>query len=140
MSFSEAVRAVLSKYATFSGRARRSEFWWFYLFYLLVLLAAWVVDIIIGLGYGAGNVGILYTLAALALVLPFLGVLFRRLHDTGRSGWWWLIGLIPIVGQIVLLVFCVEDSKPGPNQYGPSPKGAMPEYGTPGSGFAQPMP
>lgn len=144
MSFTEAVRSVLSQYATFHGRARRSEYWWFFLFYIIVLFVASIIDGIFGTNWGDSfysNWGLFYSLAVLGLLLPNLGVLFRRLHDTNHSGWWVLIGLIPLVGWIVLLVFCVTDSDPGPNQYGPSPKaaGAMPEYGTPGSGFAQPQ-
>jgi uncharacterized membrane protein YhaH (DUF805 family) len=139
MSFAEAVRSVLSQYATFSGRARRSEFWWFALFYFLVLFVASILDRIVGSGYGVANIGIFYTLAVLALLLPNIAVTIRRLHDTGRSGWWWLIWLVPLVGWIILIVFCVQDSQPGPNHYGESPKGAGQQYGAPGTGWAQPQ-
>jgi uncharacterized membrane protein YhaH (DUF805 family) len=118
MSFADAVRSVFSKYVVFSGRARRSEFWWYALFAAIVYLVAGIIDAAIGnqvLGY----------LVALALLLPSLAVTVRRLHDTGRSGWWILIGIIPLIGAIVLLVFEVQDSQPGTNNYGPSPKQAL---------------
>ncbi|HEV2886421.1 MAG TPA: DUF805 domain-containing protein [Jatrophihabitans sp.] len=123
MSFADAVRSVLSKYVVFSGRARRSEFWWYALFAAIVYIVAGIIDAAIGnqlVGY----------LVALALLLPSLAVTVRRLHDTGRSGWWILIGIIPLIGAIVLLVFEVQDSQPGTNNYGPSPKelGADPAY------------
>jgi uncharacterized membrane protein YhaH (DUF805 family) len=123
MSFQDAVRTCLQqKYVDFSGRARRSEYWFFVLFYVIARFVAGIIDSIIGTrGFGGGQ-GVLGTLVALALLLPGLGVGVRRLHDTGRSGWWILIGLIPIVGAIVLIVFFVQDSHPD-NQYGPNPKG-----------------
>lgn len=118
MSFQEAIKAVLGKYATFEGRARRSEYWYWV---LAVLIAEIVVLAIRSVSQGLGQ--ILYILLVLAVLLPSLAVGVRRLHDTGRSGWWLLIGLIPIIGAIVLIVFYVQDSAPGANEYGPSPKG-----------------
>jgi uncharacterized membrane protein YhaH (DUF805 family) len=115
MSFQDAVRSVLTKYADFNGRARRSEYWYFVLFSFLVLVAAMIVGRAIGLGF-------LYYVAWLGLLLPSLAVGARRLHDTGRPGLWLLIGLVPLVGAIILLVFFVSEGNPGPNQYGPSPK------------------
>ncbi|MBC7271754.1 MAG: DUF805 domain-containing protein [Streptomyces sp.] len=108
---------VIKKYAVFSGRARRKEYWMFVLFYLIfyVVLAA------VGAAIDAVWLPVLLTVA---LLLPGLGVNVRRLHDTGRSGWWILIGLVPLVGSIVMLVFTCSDSQPGPNQYGPNPKEA----------------
>lgn len=119
MGFGTAVSSVLSNYAGFSGRARRSEYWWWQLFLFLVYLVAAIVDAALGLN------SILLFVVVLALALPTIAVTVRRLHDTDRSGWWFLIALIPLVGPIVLLVFCVMDSTPGPNQYGPSPKHAF---------------
>ncbi|MDP9436969.1 MAG: DUF805 domain-containing protein [Actinomycetota bacterium] len=115
MGFADAVSSGFARYASFSGRARRSEYWWFYLFTFLVYVAATVIDAIIGVPATAA-------IAVLALFIPTLAVSVRRLHDTGRSGWWFLIGLVPLVGGIVLLVFFVQDGTPGANQYGPSPK------------------
>ena len=120
MSFQDAVRTcVTRKYADFSGRARRSEYWWFFLFNVLVGAVASVLDAIIGTRYG--STGLIEILVQLALLVPGIAVGVRRLHDTGRSGWWLLIALVPIVGVIVLIVFMVQDSQ-GENQYGPSPK------------------
>jgi uncharacterized membrane protein YhaH (DUF805 family) len=126
MSFADAVRICLSKYVDFSGRARRSEYWWFTLFNVLVGIVASIIDAIIGTRWG--SFGLIEALTSLALLLPGLAVGVRRLHDTSRSGWWILIGIIPIVGWIVLLVFYVQDSHPD-NKYGPSPNaGAQPAY------------
>jgi uncharacterized membrane protein YhaH (DUF805 family) len=110
------VRTCLTKYVDFTGRARRSEYWWFALSVFIV----YFVFSIVGRGFGAGAV--LGYLAGLALFLPSLAVAVRRLHDTNRSGWWYLISFIPLVGGIILIVFFCQDSAGGPNQYGPSPK------------------
>jgi uncharacterized membrane protein YhaH (DUF805 family) len=109
----------LKKYAVFSGRARRRAYWMFVLFNVIIAL---VIGIIEGLVGSPGVVAILYSLAVL---IPGIAVAVRRLHDTNRSGWWLLIGLIPLIGPIVLLVFVVQDSQPGANQYGPNPKVAI---------------
>lgn len=119
MSFADSVRTCLSKYVTFSGRARRSEYWWFTLFAIILYVVAAIIDAAIGNS-------IVVILVALALLLPSLAVTVRRLHDTGRSGWWILIALVPFVGGIILLVFECLDSQPGPNNYGPSPKDTNP--------------
>lgn len=111
----------IKKYAVFAGRARRKEYWMFFLFNFLISLAIGFVCGLVGLVEEAGVIGSLYTLA---LLLPGIAVTVRRLHDTGRSGWWWWIILIPIVGVIVMLVFVCSDSQPGSNAYGANPKGA----------------
>ena len=122
MDFMTAVRTCWSKYVDFSGRARRSEYWYFALFSFLVGLATNIIDAILGTDYdGATTGGLINTVAGLALFLPGLAVAVRRLHDTDRSGWWILIGLIPIIGWILLLVWFCTDSK-ADNQYGPNPK------------------
>lgn len=113
---------VLRKYAEFSGRARRKEYWFFVLFNLIIAFVLGFIDGLIGTfsaDYGIGLLGGLYSLAVL---IPGLAVSVRRLHDTGRSGWWLLIALIPFIGAIVLLIFMLSDSERGSNQYGPSPK------------------
>jgi uncharacterized membrane protein YhaH (DUF805 family) len=136
MAFQDAVKICLSKYADFSGRARRSEYWWFFLFQVLVSIVASIIDAI--LGTRSGSFGVVEGIASLALLLPGLAVGARRLHDTSKSGWWLLIALIPCVGFIVLLVFFVMDSHPD-NQYGPSPKGyAGPGGAGGGGGFGGP--
>lgn len=108
--------AVLKKYTEFSGRARRTEFWTFCLVNFLIAIGISVVESILG---SSGFLGMIYSLAVL---LPSLAVSARRLHDTGRSGWWLLIGFIPVLGLIVLIVFAVQDSQPGSNAFGPNPK------------------
>jgi uncharacterized membrane protein YhaH (DUF805 family) len=117
MTFGAAVSSVLTQYTGFSGRARRSEFWWYTLFASAVYLVVALID-------AAMNTTLLGLIVSLGLLLPTLAVTVRRLHDTGRSGWWILIGLIPLAGAIVLLVFECTDSEPGPNRFGPSPKSA----------------
>jgi len=118
---------ALKKYAVFEGRSRRKEYWFFQLFNTLFLIALIVVDNMAGMtrahaGIGHGGLGLLSGLYGLATFLPALGVMVRRLHDTGRSGWWALIAMVPFIGGIILLVFMFLDSQPGTNQYGPNPK------------------
>jgi uncharacterized membrane protein YhaH (DUF805 family) len=108
---------VLKNYVGFTGRARRREYWYFALFNL-------AISVVLGLIQSAFDTTVLTALYSLAVLLPSLAVAVRRLHDTDRSGWWLLIGLIPFVGFIVLLVFMLLDSTPGTNQFGSSPKAA----------------
>ncbi|GMA18211.1 DUF805 domain-containing protein [Arsenicicoccus piscis] len=124
MSFTDAVKICFNKYVDFTGRARRSEYWWWVLFTTVLGIVAGLLDQLLGTDYSnSSGGGIVQTITSLAVLLPSLAVLARRLHDTGRSGWWMLIGLIPVIGWIVLLVFTVSDSNPQANQYGPNPKG-----------------
>ena len=117
MTFVESVKTCLTqKYAKFEGRATRSEFWWFYAFYVICAYAAQFIGGMIDAKVGM----ILGVVVALALLLPNFGVFVRRMHDIGKSGWSWLWGLIPCVGGIILLVFCIKESQPGDNQYGPA--------------------
>ena len=115
---------VLRKYAVFSGRARRQEYWMFVLVNLIIGIVLGFVDRMLGLKMG-GSFGLLGALYSLAVLIPSLAVGVRRLHDTGRSGWWVLIAIIPFLGWLVLLFFAVQDSEPRDNQYGPNPKGSM---------------
>ncbi|WP_416961972.1 DUF805 domain-containing protein [Streptomyces sp. Agncl-13] len=108
---------ALKKYAVFSGRARRKEYWMFALF-------AGIIAIVLGAIGVAIKFPFLVVIFYLAILLPGLGVTIRRLHDTGRSGGWIFIGLVPLVGGIILLVFTCTDSAPGANAYGPNPKEA----------------
>jgi uncharacterized membrane protein YhaH (DUF805 family) len=110
-------------YITFTGRSRRAAYWMFVLFNFIAVILANVIDNVLGLAGEAGY-GPFSMIYGLAVFLPGLALAIRRLHDTGRSGWWMLIGFIPIVGLIVLIIFFVQDSQPGSNQYGPNPKGA----------------
>jgi len=109
-------RVVLEKYADFSGRARRSEYWWFTLTNIIALFVLILLTTISDIFW------VLYVGYALALIVPSLAVTVRRLHDTDKSGWWILIALVPFVGGIILLVFMCIDSTPGPNRFGPSEK------------------
>ena len=106
------VRSGFENYATFDGRASRPAYWWWFLFVILVTIAANILDAIVG-------IPIFSIVVALGLLLPNLSVGIRRLHDTGHTGWWILIGLIPIIGFIVLLIFFLQDGDPGENEYGP---------------------
>lgn len=115
---------ALKKYAVFSGRSRRKEYWYFVLFNILIGLALAVIDgITVGFRADAG-IGIFRGVYLLAILIPSIAVAVRRLHDTDRSGWWLLIVLVPFIGVIVLLMFMVENSKPGENKYGPEPRSA----------------
>lgn len=114
---------ALKKYATFSGRAQRAEYWYYFLFYVLLVVSVSIVDAMTGSYSSASGMGMLGMLLTVGLLIPSLAVGVRRLHDTGRSGWWLLLAFIPVVGAIVLLVFAVQDSSPGDNAYGPCPKG-----------------
>ncbi|PCC99642.1 DUF805 domain-containing protein [Halopseudomonas pelagia] len=114
---------VLRKYAVFSGRARRKEYWFFTLFNLLAMLVLSFIDGMIGMYSLEAGVGVLSGIYALGILIPSLAVTVRRLHDTSRTGWWILLAFIPLIGAVVLLIFTVLDSTPGSNKYGPDPKG-----------------
>ena len=113
----------LKQYTVFSGRSRRSAYWFFFLFSLLISLGLSAVDSILGTVHEPSGGGLLEGLYSLAVLVPSIAVTVRRLHDTGRVGWWALIGLIPIIGWLVLLYFVIQDSEPGENDFGPNPKG-----------------
>ncbi|WP_417659408.1 DUF805 domain-containing protein [Pseudidiomarina sp.] len=115
--------AVLKKYAVFTGRARRSEYWFFVLFNVIISLVLGFIDGFLALGDPEAGIGLLSVIYGLAVLIPSIAVGVRRLHDTDRSGWWLLISLIPLIGGIVLLVFFVLDGTPGENRFGPNPKG-----------------
>jgi len=113
---------VLKKYAVFSGRARRKEYWMFVLFNIIFLVVAMILDNVLGTAIEGVGYGLFYILYSLAVFIPGLAVSVRRLHDVGKSGWMILIVLIPLIGAIWLIVLTVKDSKPGENEYGPNPK------------------
>lgn len=136
----------LKQYAVFEGRARRKEYWMYTLFNSIILLVLYLPAVIIPAA--TQNTDLLFLLAlpilyVLAVFLPSLGMLIRRLHDTNRSGWWYFIALVP-GGGIVILVFACMEGTPGPNQFGPNPKDpnqvygqqpfGQPGYGQPGYG------
>ncbi len=132
MNFTEAVSNVYRNYVTFSGRARRSEYWWFILFSIIAAIVIGIVENSLGMGHGmmssgGGGFEANYTggpltgIWSLINLLPSLAVAVRRLHDTDRSGWWLLIGLIPLVGFIVLIVFFATKGSIGANRFGEDP-------------------
>ena len=122
MTFTEAIKDGFDHYVNFDGRARRSTFWYWVLFGFLVGIAANIIDAALGTN------PVVSSLVSLALFLPGLSVGIRRLHDTGRSGWWYLIVLIPLIGIIVLIVWWATEGDAGDNEYGPPPpdKGVAP--------------
>jgi len=114
--------SVIKKYADFSGRARRAEYWYFYLFTIIFLIVALILDSIIGIKIGGSGVGPVYIIYALFIIIPSLAVATRRLHDIGKSGWMLFLSLIPFVGGIWLLILFVRDGDKEANKYGPNPK------------------
>jgi uncharacterized membrane protein YhaH (DUF805 family) len=114
---------VLKKYAAFDGRSRRKEYWFFILFNVLISMALAFIDRLMGNVDPETGLGLFSGIYALGVMIPGMAVSVRRLHDTGRSGWWLLINLVPVIGTIVFLYFMVLDSTPERNEYGPSPKG-----------------
>ena len=121
MGFTEAITTCLTKkYATFGGRAPRSEYWWFWLF--LTVGPIIIISLLYSLFDTAGFfIGIL---ALLGLIIPNLAVLVRRLHDTNHSGWWFFISAVPLIGGLWLLFLLVSAGTPGDNKYGPDPLAA----------------
>ena len=110
---------VLKKYAVFEGRARRKEYWMFFLFNAIIAIVLGIIGTVMG---GKGFNNILSVLYGLALLVPGLAVAVRRLHDTNHSAWWLLMNFIPIVGTIIYIVLLATKGQPGDNKYGPNPK------------------
>ncbi len=125
MSFGDSIKICFTKYVDFKGRASRPEYWWFFLSYIVLYTVFFAI-----------RVPALAYLVALVYFLPLLAAAVRRLHDTGRSGWWYLIVLIPLVGLIILIVFLATEGNAGANAYG-SPPGDAPALG---SGTVPPPP
>ncbi len=141
MGFVETIKHNFSHYATFSGRAQRSQFWWWYLFLVIVSAVLNVIDSLIGWGIGkqtyeftmndqitqfeSPGVGFLALIWGLVVLIPTLAVMARRLHDTDRSGWWilwgYLLAIVCCIGFIILLVFWIQRGTTGENKYGPDP-------------------
>lgn len=129
MGFNESVKSVFSKYATFSGRASRSEYWYFVLFNLIITIPLFIVGAIIGALLGSGESSMvtaifvgygLVAIYSLGIIIPSIAVAVRRLHDSGKSGWLYLLVLIPYLGGLVIFVFMLLESAPD-NKYGPNP-------------------
>lgn len=115
----------LRKYASFSGRARRREYWWFEVFWVLVVTGLSIVDgAVLGIHWDSdyGSIGPLAALAILFFLIPNLAVSIRRLHDRDKSGWWLLINIIPFFGTLFLFYQYISAGTPGDNSYGPDPK------------------
>ena len=106
---------ALKKYAVFSGRSRRMEYWYFVLFNIIVSIVLGAIDGLLGTRGSYAGAGLLSGIYGLAILIPSLAVTVRRLHDIDRSGWWILIALVPLIGTIVLLVFALLDGTPGTN-------------------------
>lgn len=123
MGFADAIRAGFANYVTFSGRAQRSAFWYWTLFVLLGSIVAEVLDGIIFSGIGGEGNGPLNGLWGLAALLPSIAIAVRRLHDLDRSGWWYLLVALPLIGWIVLVIFFVQRGGEGPNRFGEDPFG-----------------
>jgi uncharacterized membrane protein YhaH (DUF805 family) len=112
---------VLKKYTVFDGRAGRPEYWYFVLFNFIAGIVLGIADSLLGTFSSGARIGLLGGIYSLAVLCPSIGVGIRRLHDIGRSGWWLLIGLIPLVGWIILIIWAATESDTGANQYGPGP-------------------
>ena len=110
-------------YANFRGRARRKAYWMFFLFNLIAAFLFGIIDAAAGTFDEVSGLGLFGALYSLAIFIPYLALTVRRLHDTGRSGWWMLIAVLPLIGVVVLFIFSVLDGTPGENEYGPNPKG-----------------
>ena len=117
MKFTESVKTVYSKYATFSGRATRSEYWWFVLFFYATILCA----VLLGVATGIDKpiLALIGIFGAISFI-PIVALRVRRLHDIGKSGWWIFLGFVPYIGEIILFIFSVMGSD-GENEYGPDP-------------------
>ena len=116
-------KVVLENYSNFNGRARRSEYWYFALVNIIVLIVAAVLDNLLGINFDPLPYGYIYFAYALAVFVPGLAVSVRRLHDVNKSGWFYLIVLIPLIGAIWLLVLFFTEGDKAANQYGEDPKG-----------------
>ncbi|WP_405058205.1 DUF805 domain-containing protein [Kribbella sp. NBC_01505] len=134
---------ITKRYAQFSGRARRKEFWMFILFSFVISIILGILDRILGLDFetnGRTSGGWLQTIYGLAVLIPTIAISVRRMHDRDRSGWWVLIWLIPCIGQIWFIVWQALDGTPSDNRFGPDPKAAErgPGFGPGGAGPAEP--
>ena len=121
MNLTQSISTCMRKYVTFSGRATRSEFWWFFLFCMLVGLLGSVIDAALGLDAAIGGNGVFTTLIQLATFLPSIAVGSRRLHDTNRSGWWQLLWIVVFIGWIPLIIWLASTSKNENNRFGDEP-------------------
>ena len=124
MGFGQAISAGFSNYVNFSGRACRSEYWYWVLFIILADIVAGIIDYLLGMQ-------IVSSLFGLVTLLPGIAVSIRRLHDLDRTGWWILLGLIPLIGWIILLIWYISKGTDGPNRFGPDPLATLAIPGAP---------
>jgi uncharacterized membrane protein YhaH (DUF805 family) len=124
MGFGQAISAGFSNYVNFSSRACRSEYWYWVLFIVLADIVAGIIDYVLGME-------IVSSLFGLVTLLPGIAVSIRRLHDLDRTGWWILLGLIPIIGWIILLIWYISKGTDGPNRFGPDPLATLAISATP---------
>ena len=115
MGFGDAVKTCFQKFFVAEGRASRPEYWWFFLAYIILYAIAAILDTALETGF------VLASIVGLVFFIPLITAAIRRLHDTGRTGWWYLIIFIPLVGFIILIVFLATEGNPGANEYGPPP-------------------
>ena len=113
---------VLRQATDFNGRARRQEYWIFFLFNILFSIAAAILDNILGLAFPQTGYGPVYVIYALTMLVPGIAVFIRRMHDLGKSGWWFFIAFVPLIGGIWLLILVCTEGNKGPNEYGEDPK------------------
>ena len=117
----KAIECLTKNYANFSGRASRSEYWYFALFVFIGIVLLMIIDSVTGFYDSKANIGLFSTIFKLAIFIPQLAVSVRRLHDVDKSGWWWFIALIPIIGIIWLLVLYCTKGTEGENRFGSDP-------------------
>ena len=138
MTFMQSISTCFSKYVVFSGRARRSEYWWFVLFGLIVSIVATRIDTsLFGSGFAfqtdgsvrlrAHSSGVFGPILSLILFLPSVSVMVRRLHDLDKSGWWWFINFVPLIGWIIFIVWMASEGTQGPNRFGNPPTSDAPD-------------
>jgi uncharacterized membrane protein YhaH (DUF805 family) len=118
MGFGQAIASGFANYVNFSGRATRPAYWYFVLFLVIVGIVTALIDVLV---LGATEIGLTNAIFSLATLLPSLAVTIRRLHDTGRTGWWIFLAFVPLIGIILLIVWWCQRGEPGPNAYGPAP-------------------
>ncbi|WBV41886.1 DUF805 domain-containing protein [Pseudoroseomonas cervicalis] len=116
MDFTQAIAAAMGKYFTFSGRATRPEYWWFFLFTVLMI---WGASIVEATG-SQGDSWLMSAAVSLIFTIPQISCATRRLHDTGRSGWWQLLSLVPLIGWIILIIWLARKGEAGENRFGPA--------------------
>jgi len=128
MGMTEAVKLFFSRYTDFKGRSSRGEYWWAYLGLVLLIIVPYFLVVLftsMGIQAIAGLIGILLLIFYLAIIIPGIAIVIRRLHDLDKSGWWYFIALVPLIGGLLLLYWFCQPGTKGPNTYGGDPLGGM---------------